>query len=184
MNSELVKKKIEEEKKIIEIFEENIKNNETKIDKIFRKDIKMIISLFNHQYRIAREYLWSIEALPETRTETTQILLTAYLKNIISIFSAFRLTNSGLFGPARVIMRNSFEFLILSKYCSLSSNNNLLKKWERGNPKISLRNDVLNKIKKPDTKEFIDYWGLLCKYSHASIYSIQPILKITENEIK
>lgn len=184
--NQIDEKKFDQEKDYIYEFEEIIKINKSNINinKILKEDRVIINSLFNLQYKLAREYLWTINLDMLGVTEkATIILATAWSKNNISLYTAYRLTNEGLYGPARLILRHCFEFLMLSKYCALTSNDSLLQKWDKGDSNISLTNDVLNKLKKPKKDEFFEFWKLLCKFTHATIYSNQPGIKIDKKEI-
>lgn len=100
------------------------------------------------------------------------IMFTAFLKNLLTIQSAIILTNKGLYGPARILLRNIFEFLLIAKFVSITHKLSLIKKWdESGN--ISVSKEVFRKISKPDIKELKKFWSLLCKYSHSTIQSVQ-----------
>jgi hypothetical protein len=101
------------------------------------------------------------------------IVLSAYWKNLFSLFAAFELNNKGLYGPARFLIRHSFEFLILAKYCAVKNDSSLVKKWEGGDPYISLSKHVFKKTKKPASDKLKAAWRLLCQFSHASVFSMQ-----------
>lgn len=84
-------------------------------------------------------------------------------------YHALTLTNSGFFGSARVLLRQSVESLILAKFSELDSD--LRKKWERGEP-VSLTREILTKLEQPKP-EIEKLWKLLNQFTHATTYSQQ-----------
>lgn len=111
----------------------------------------------------------------------TKILLSSFHKNIISLYAAIRMTQDGLFGPARPLLRNVFEWQMIAKFSNLAQDPKVLKKWD-GGEHIFLTNAVINRIKKPETTSFSKFWKMLCSYAHATRGSIQIALDAKDEE--
>jgi hypothetical protein len=107
----------------------------------------------------------------------------AVYKNCVSLYSILELTLQGLYGPARVIFRNIYEYLVLSKTVSIINDNTLLNKWENGEA-ISLRKHVFNRMLKPKSNELMELWDLFNKYTHGTIYSQQICLEYNSIKIE
>jgi hypothetical protein len=104
------------------------------------------------------------------------LLWTAFIKNSYSLYAAFDLTEKGLYGSARIILRYIFEFLIVSKYVAVSNDIELYERWNQGET-IWMSKDVLKKISKPDMNEIRRLWETLCGFAHTSIQSQQSGIK-------
>lgn len=109
------------------------------------------------------------------------LIYTALHKNFYIIYSANDLLKKGLYGSSLVLLRQSFEFLMISKFCAISKDYNLYNQWENGKH-INMKNLILNKIKKPNVEKLNDFWKYLCNVNHSSIYSQQVDL-IWKNQI-
>ena len=153
------------------------KSNEEEIKNKFGDDQRFIEQLFKIQTEIANKYLRILLGFPEASNDKTSILLSAYWKNIVSLFAAFELINKGLYGPSKALIRYSFEYLFLAKYCEISNDLELLKRWEDGDHRIKLQDHVFNKLKRPPKEHFELFWRDLCKFSHATIYSMQIVFE-------
>jgi hypothetical protein len=97
------------------------------------------------------------------------------------LFSALRLSSCGLYGAARPLMRNIFEWLMIAKFSSISDNPSVMKKWH-DEETIYFSNSILKKIKFPSPEEFQIFWSIVCGYSHATRSSMQISIDIDDKE--
>jgi len=144
------------------------------VKKNLRPEQKLIDSIIDRQYRIASYYYLSLT--PRAGIDTgpmSSLLFSCFHKNLISFVGTIVLTQQGLYGPARPLLRQSFEALMIAKYCSLNGSHELYNKWAQGEKSIFLTSDVLRNISDPDHSIFDDFWKMMCEYSHATIFSQQ-----------
>jgi hypothetical protein len=112
--------------------------------------------------------------------QVNKILLAVILKNFVSFCTVLDLMERGLHGSARMILRNVYEGLIISKFCALSPDRKVFEQWDNG-VNVQLTNDVLNKIKSPEIDPFRKLWKVLCSSAHVTIYSQQASLEAENN---
>ena len=110
--------------------------------------------------------------------ESKSLVFNAFQSNLFHLHSARLLIRNGLVGSAYPILRLTYEGLIYAKYCSVSKDVKLYKRWESGDHRLSLRNDVLNKLRTPQIDELLGLWTILCRVTHFSTYSGQPGLDL------
>ncbi len=148
--------------------------------KFFSKDFKTItefvVQLIDIEHKIASYFIgwWLYPALEyrNGKKDLNLLLYSLFHKNFFLFYSILDLTLKGLYGPARSLMRISFESLIVSKFCIACSNEKVLKKWANGET-VYFTNSILKNILTPDPKPFREFWDMICDYSHPSIYSSQ-----------
>ena len=66
-------------------------------------------------------------------------------KNIVSIYTCFKLNSLGLYGQSNIIFRNIFENLIIGKFVMVTNSNKMYKRWREEN-EIQISNDIIKKI--------------------------------------
>ncbi|MFA5412445.1 MAG: hypothetical protein WC350_03830 [Candidatus Micrarchaeia archaeon] len=95
--------------------------------------------------------------------------------------SALLLVENGFYGSSRVLLRQNFEFLIISKYAELD--NSIISRWKKKNEgkdrnnEINITNDVFNKLEsKVRVYHLKDSWVRLCDFCHATHFAQQPPL--------
>lgn len=133
----------------------------------------IIENIFNLDYAIASPYILTfLNPNIGTPPPRNEILLSAYHRNWFALYASFELTCNGLFGPARSILRHAFESMIIAKFSSLSNNDAIYRKWKDGDT-IYFSNNILKKIKKPDSNIFFEFWQTLSSFVHATIHSQQ-----------
>jgi len=95
--------------------------------------------------------------------------------------STILLLKEGLYGSARIILRQFFEGLLIAKYSEYD--NTIITKWSTNHGKqdykneIKLKRDVFNKMKGiAETSSLEEFWVLLCNVSHSTKYAQQPLL--------
>ena len=139
----------------------------------FSDKIELIEEALNADYAIGSYYMPIILNLNiAERHPRTDIVFSAYHRNLFALYASVELTNKGLFGPSRSILRHVFESLVIGKFCSLTTNNDVYLRWQQGQT-IYFTNNVLNKIKKPSSTVFKEYWGIMSEFVHASVYAQQ-----------
>ena len=151
-------------------FSKNVSRNSS--DE-FKEEIDLIRSNIDNQYDILSRYLLTTECDPYARGEEyTNMILSANFKNILSLYNALELTVSGQCGASRMLFRNVYENLVISKCISISKNSSLLRKWENGD-EISIGSEVFRKIKSPRSYVLSEFWRNLCCYVHGTVFSSQ-----------
>ena len=142
-------------------------------DKAYAPVFKCITELMDNTYSLFSHHVWMFQAphivnLPQNNT----VIGAAIYKNFFVLYSALKLTKEGLYGPARTLLRHSYEFLMVAKFCGISHDDNVFKRWDSGDT-VYFTNGILKKIESPDNYEFKFFWELLCTYSHATNSSQQ-----------
>lgn len=139
----------------------------------FKEEIDLIRSNIDNQYDILNYYISTKTFDPYARVANyTVMILSANFKNILSLYNALELTVSGQCGASRMLFRNIYENLAISKYISISKNSCLLSKWENGD-EISVGNEIFRKIKSPRSYVLSEFWRNLCCYVHGTVFSSQ-----------
>jgi hypothetical protein len=111
------------------------------------------------------------------RGEITAIIFNAFLSNLYHFHAATELNKRRLHGSVSPILRLAYEGLVMAKFCSLSPSVELFKRWEEGDPRISLTRDVFHRIKSPDITSLKRLWKELNTVTHFSTYSGQPYIE-------
>lgn len=170
-----------ERKSAVEYFDRKIEENAVVIKKILAEKIINAEKLIDIQCKIASYFTgwWCYKPLRRYKGHQvlSPLLFSAFHKNIFSFYSVLRLSSCGLYGPARPLLRNIFEWLMVSKYSSISENTSILEKWNNEET-IYFSNSILKKIKNPDSKPFSYFWSLVCDYSHSTRMAMQVSLDI------
>jgi len=153
-------------------FEDSLLTNNKKIDKVFENKIERISDTFDFQYMLMSNYknCFSIPHIIKINP-VNKILFTAYHKSTINLATSFYLTKHGLWGNCRPLIRQTFEFLIIAKFCSIEEEYRVFKLWENGE-QILLGN-IFKKLDKSKTDKFKELWGILSDQTHGSIYASQ-----------
>ncbi len=142
-----------------------------------RAQIAALETLLDVQFRIAANFT-GIWIAPQAvlfggfRYQLMPLLLPLFFNNFFSFYSALELTIRGLYGPARPILRNIFESLMISKFCRICNEDSVLNKWNSGQT-IYFSNSILKRIITPDPAPFFDFWAMICSHSHATKVSSQ-----------
>lgn len=107
-------------------------------------------------------------------SQDVALLGSAVHKSCMSLLSCIELERKGLYGSSRILMRHAFEYLMIGKFYSVSKNKELLNRWIEGIG-YPMRK-IFKNINKPGTEEMSRLWGVLCNFTHATIYSQQITL--------
>jgi hypothetical protein len=162
-------------------FKNQCRKNSRTVTRLGRGELDLISAAIDYSHAVLDCCLAKTSVFHVVKVNpVNKILLAAILKNFVSFCTILDLMERGLHGSARMILRNVYEGLIISKFCALCADRKVFGQWDNG-MNVQLTNDVLNKIKSPDTDAFIRLWKLLCKSVHASIYSQQASLEAETN---
>jgi hypothetical protein len=146
--------------------------NSEVITEVAKHDLTRIETILDLQYKIACYHVWAFGTPMHPRTDLTQLLFSAFHKNLFGFFSSLELARMGLFGPANVLLRQVWEWLVLGKFCSLSQDSGVLERWIDGES-IALGRHVFSRVGEPDMGPIRDLWSDLCRFAHATKFSHQ-----------
>lgn len=170
---------------IIDKFNDLIKINERLISEHEKDQINGIENLVNIQYETASYFFgfWLHRKMPlrKGHKELMPLLFSLFYRNFVSYFSALKLTVNGLYMPARPLLRNIFESLMIAKFCNINDDVRVMKKWNLGET-VYFVNSILKKITIPNPMPFYDFWGHICEYTHATKSSLQILLEFEKEE--
>lgn len=116
---------------------------------------------------------------------THEVVAAMVLKSLLGIYTSWFLTKQGFVGSARMIFRQTAEYLIIAKAILVSDNLDLAREWDKGNH-IELNKMIFRKLEYPEKEEtirFQNFWDALCKYTHATIYAQQGDFKIEDMDM-
>ena len=171
---------------VIQLFDKKVRENTAEVTKRLTNQIASAEKLIDIQCNIASYFMgwWSSNTSFAHSGHSAKIyplLISSFHKNIFSLFSALRISSCGLYGTARPLMRNIFEWLMISKFSAISNNPSVMKKWHNEET-VYFSDSILKKIMVPSPKEFFTFWSIVCEYSHATRSSIQVSLDIDDKE--
>jgi hypothetical protein len=151
------------------------------ISKEFGICLNLIREIIIDQFLLLKTTNWLTRiAIGVKDYDNLKLLYTSYVKNLINLLAIYKLINENLYGSARLLMRNTFESLVLSKYSYISKDPNILKRWDAGEH-INISSEVINKIK--HNSELTRIKNDFNRFTHFSIYSIQGSIKYEKKEI-
>lgn len=106
-----------------------------------------------------------------------ELLFACFHKNLLTLHSCTMLTEQGLYGTSRPLLRNAYEWLIIAKFCNVSENTKVLERWA-DQESVYFSNSVLKKIVTPDNTIFKEFWTMLSQMTHSTKSSMQTILEV------
>ena len=131
----------------VKALNKTIKENESYILSQDRTPFLNIAKIFDLQCRLASFYLPfckpNLIGYKKNLRSLNAILFSCFHKNLISLFSSYKLSLEGLYGPARPILRNVYEYLMIAKFSNVSGSLKVLNKWYNHQP-IFLTNMVIS----------------------------------------
>lgn len=136
-------------------------------------------SIVNQEMEIIN---FNFAILDYKNNDFSEIILSLCYKNLISILSAIELIKGGFLGSAKIIFRNIYESLVFGKYIGITQDEKLYNKWKNGEH-ISINQNIFKKLLIPPSKESIEFWDTLNKYTHSTIYSQNFMLEMDVGEI-
>lgn len=165
-----------------DILSKKITDVEIAFDKELGSHFKALKKIMDNTYNLSSHHIWLFDTphlveLPKNKS----VIFAAIHKNFFVLHSALNLTRSGLFGPARTLLRHVFEYLVVAKFCAVSEDDRVFERWDSGDT-VYFTNGVLKKITKPDNTELKDFWHLMCQYSHSTNSSQQVSIEWNGSE--
>jgi len=141
-----------------------------------------IVEIMDNTYSLLCQHVWMFNTPDVVNLpKNDPAIASAIYKIFFVLHSALNLTREGLYGPARTLLRHTFEFLIVGKFCGISHDDRIFNRWDSGDT-VYFTNGILNKIQNPDNSEFKAFWELMCQYSHATNSSQQIDIDWNKNE--
>lgn len=175
-------KDFESYKPFIDYAKDESDNISIPIQKENEIDILIIEKLINNIHFLMNSHLLTFHTTHgHLKHNSHSIILSAIYKNFYIFYSSLELLKKGFFGSSRVLLRQSFEFLILGKFCAITNNHKVFENWQDGKT-VYFSNEVLKKISKPNTNEIKQFWIVLCKYAHSTSASQQINLNWDDNK--
>jgi hypothetical protein len=152
--------------------------NRTGLGRRYAEDYQAIVDALDALHSIAAFHSWTfdgwIDAVPHP---AHPVLFSCFHKTLLSIHTANELTFDGLYGVARPHLRQAFESLVIAKFCGTAPDADIFDKWIDGLD-LYFSNGILKKIQSPSTEQISHAWGLLCKWSHATVFANQLTLDL------
>lgn len=112
--------------------------------------------------------------------EVHRLLTPCFHKSLLSLYVAQSLTFEGLYGPARPLMRQAFEFLVIGKFCSVHPTSEVFDKWI-DQMDVYLASAVLKRVAKPELTEISQLWSRLSKWTHSTSESVQINVSLADS---
>lgn len=156
-------------------FEKALSEAQQNIELNYDIEINRIKEAIDAQFDLIEFYISSIVYDPYTDCDSyTNILFSFIYKNYVTLYSTFDLTTRGFYGSARMLFRNIYENLVISKTIAITKDEVLRLRWENGS-QISLKSQIFNKVISPSSEAMKEFWADLCKFTHATIDSQQML---------
>lgn len=162
------------------------------IENLLSEKNNMITEIVDLQTRLTGIYLHEcqIKQWMGLKYENNVVLNNALGNQPYISLSVLYLIKSGLYGSARVLLRQFLEMLLISKYSEYDKS--LIELWElqtenSSSQRIKIQNHVFNKLEKKeiDISELKNTWRQLCQFTHATRYAQQiiraPVVKDSPN---
>lgn len=144
----------------------------------FRASNQAIVEAIDCLHALAAFHSWTFDGLAYASPhEAHNILFTCFHKTLLSLYAAHDLSVDGLYGVARPHLRQSFESLMIAKFCAIDPQSDVYDKWVDGHD-LYFTNAILKKLLRPTATGFSEVWRVLCQWSHASIYANQITLDL------
>ncbi len=153
-------------------FEDTEQKNRNDISQILFEEIRLFERIVNIQSGLF-DGCFTISALPEYRpTPSECIMIQSYIKSTYLLFNAHRLVLQGYYGIAQSLLRQVFEFALISRYFHLKNNDGEAEKWLE-ECQFDIFNKILKRLEKPSKTSFFVLWKMLCGGAHATAGSCQ-----------
>lgn len=166
----------------MEVLYRDFKSSHTQAYGILENDLRGSLIPFKKYFDIQQFYFYSSTAQVNSETLIpihARAILQCIMKSSHLIFSSNELILRGDFGAARILSRETIEYLLIGKF--LFYQNEFADKWLNGD-EFKTGSFLFNRLQKPDPKKNLQpLWGLLCKQAHAKTSSFQ--IGIKDNDI-
>lgn len=152
--------------------------NRTELCRVYERESAAVTLSLNALHALASFHMWTIASWADARPHpANDVLFTCFHKTLLSLHAAHELTLDGLYGMGRPHLRQSFESLMIAKWCATSPESDVFDRWIDG-VDLYFTNGVLKKLQHPDIAEFSATWRLMCQWSHATVFASQLSLDI------
>lgn len=159
--------------RLSEMLREGKHLNRAKFEEQFQGQIGALREGLDSLHAMAAVHAWTLtswhDAIPH---EANHVLISCFHKSLLNLHVALELTLDGLYGMARPHLRQAFESLMIAKLCATDPTSDIFDKWIDGLD-LYFTNGIVRHIDTPDTSQFVETWGLLCRWSHATVYAAQ-----------
>lgn len=118
------------------------------------------------QHEIANQHFWVLAGLTGP-SQVTRLHVSAFVRDLVQLYSALELSRRGLVVPARTLMRHTFESVVIAKFCSISADDRVLQRWLSGEI-IYFSKAILQKIVAPSPAPLQKFWTVMSSFSHAT----------------
>ena len=152
--------------------------NRAELSGLYRDESTAIVDSVDALHALAAFHSWTFEGWADAALHPAHaVLFACFHKSLLSLHAAHELTLDGLYGVARPHLRHAFESLMIAKFCATDPEADVYDKWVDGLD-LYFTNSLLKKLAHPETDEFAQVWGLLCQWSHATIFANQLSLDL------
>lgn len=162
-------------------FRSTAKVNRRRIREWYHEPIRRIEALLDAYYAFACQHVWTFHLTRPNPTPIEKLLFSAVHKNHIALFAFLEMTQDGLFGPVRPLLRQVFEAQMLAKFAAISGDAETAQRWLAGES-VAIGRTVFPRIKQPAARPLVDFWRILHSFVHASPSSQQVSLYAKDNK--
>jgi hypothetical protein len=152
--------------------------NRAELSTLYGAESAAIVNSLDALHALAAFHSWTFEGWADASPHPAHaVLFACFHKSLLSLHAAHELTLDGLYGVARPHLRHAFESLMIAKFCATAPEADVYDKWVDGLD-LYFTNGLLKKLAHPATDEFVQAWGLLCQWSHATVLANQLSLDL------
>jgi hypothetical protein len=146
---------------------------EEMVNRHLGEDVELARRLLDANYGLACHYMW-FDRAPHIALPSKHITVSfaAFHKGLLMLSSCIDLTQRGFYGSARPLLRHTYEFLMIAKFCCVSPDNRVYDRWQKREV-VYFTNAILKKISSPDMSPLADLWNELNELTHATRVSSQ-----------
>lgn len=159
-----------------EYIEQQGRANEELVQSRFGPELEMVSMHLDLQHRVANHFVGLLAWGVCPNRGPIQLIFNAFQSNLFHISAALHLIRRGMIGSAWPILRVAYEGLLFAKLHTATNDDTVFQRWFRGDPYLSVRRDVLKKVKGQQFTELGSFWAMLCEPTHFSVRSGQPTL--------
>lgn len=146
--------------------------------------IASVVECMDSLHALAAVHAWTLTGCPDAIPHpANHVLFPCFHKGLLNLHAAHELTLDGLYGLARPHLRQAFESLMIAKMCATDPESDVFDKWIDGLD-LYFTKAILKRLVHPDMAQFLESWGLLCRWTHATVFAgqLSMDLETTEEE--
>lgn len=156
--------------------------NRKELCRIYECELTAIVDSLDDLHGLASFHMWAITSWADaTPHPANDVLFSCFHKTLFNIHAAHQLTLDGLYGVARPHLRQSFESLMIAKFCASNPDSDIYDRWIDGMD-FYFSNGILKKLVHPNIKEFSETWQLMSQWSHATVFASQLSLTVETSQ--